>query len=104
MKKSGLALVVGLMAVGGACAPDTLTAPAAPSASVIRDADGRAVAAPLLVLDGRVLASDAEMDSIQPSDILNVQVLKGERAIHVYGAQGANGVVVITTKYAAAGR
>lgn len=104
MNKPGLALVVGLMLVSGGCAPDTLTAPADPSAAVIRDGEGRPVGTALFVVDGRVVASDAEVRSIRPDDILNVQVLKGERATDAYGALGVNGVVVITTKHAAAGR
>ncbi len=102
MNKPGLAFAVALMAVAAGCSPDIVT-PAAPSASVLRDGEGRRVGAPLFVLDGRVLANDAETRSLNPGDILNVQVLKGERAISAYGAQGVNGVVVITTR-AAAGR
>ena len=100
MKKRGLAFAIGMMMVSGGCAPDTLTAPSAPSSSVIRDGEGRRVGTPLFVVDGRVLGRDvaASIDSIDPGDILNVQVLKGERAVLTYGAEGADGVVVITTK------
>jgi TonB-dependent SusC/RagA subfamily outer membrane receptor len=101
MKQRGLAFVFGLMVLSGGCAPDTITAPSAPSASVIRDGEGRRVGAPLFVVDGRVLARGAEAPNILPSDILDVQVLKGESAVLTYGAEGADGVVVITTKHAA---
>ena len=100
MKQRGLAFVFGLMVLSGGCAPDTITAPSAPRASVIRDGEGRRVGAPLFVVDGRVLAR-AETPSIDPSDILNVQVLKGEHAVLTYGAEGADGVVVITTRHGA---
>jgi hypothetical protein len=101
MKQRGLALVFGSMVLSGGCAPDTITAPSAPSASVIRDGEGRRVGAPLFVVDGRVLARGAEAPNINPSDILNVQVFKGERAVLTYGAEGADGVVVITTRQGA---
>ena len=108
MKKHGLAWLCGLLLAGGACAPDTVTAPAsAPAATVIRDGEGREVRQPLFVVDGRMLSADEtgriNPGDINPGDILDVKVLKGDRAVQVYGAQGANGVVVVTTKHAGAG-
>ncbi|WP_066210341.1 SusC/RagA family TonB-linked outer membrane protein [Flammeovirga sp. MY04] len=50
---------------------------------------------PLYVIDG-VPTTDTR--SLSPSDIESVSVLKDASAAAIYGAQGANGVVLITTK------
>lgn len=42
--------------------------------------------------------------SIAPSDIVSIDVLKDASATAIYGAAGANGVVIITTKKGNAGR
>lgn len=51
---------------------------------------------PLLVLDGVIYAG--EMTDINPNDIERIDVLKDASSTAVYGAQAANGVVLITTK------
>jgi TonB-dependent SusC/RagA subfamily outer membrane receptor len=38
------------------------------------------------------------LDSIKPDHIERMDVLKGEQAILLYGEEGKNGVIVITTK------
>ncbi|GAB3637309.1 TonB-dependent receptor [Hymenobacter arcticus] len=50
---------------------------------------------PLYVVDG-VWVGD--INYLQPSDIASIDVLKDASAASIYGAQGANGVVLITTK------
>lgn len=50
---------------------------------------------PLYVIDG--LPSDPE-NSINPGDIESIEVLKDASATAIYGARGANGVILITTK------
>ena len=52
--------------------------------------------APLLVLDGVIFSG--QMTDINPNDIERVDVLKDASSTAVYGAQAANGVVLITTK------
>ena len=52
--------------------------------------------APLYVVDGA--AYDGDLNSINPEDIENISVLKDAAAAALYGARGANGVVMITTK------
>lgn len=39
------------------------------------------------------------MSLLNPADIVNIEVLKDASATAIYGAQGANGVVLITTKH-----
>ena len=42
--------------------------------------------------------SDVDISSVNPNDIESMQVLKDASATAIYGAQGANGVIIITTK------
>lgn len=51
---------------------------------------------PLYVIDGIVV--DDGLSSLSPQDIESVDVLKDASATSIYGARGANGVVIITTK------
>ena len=50
---------------------------------------------PLYVVDG---VPTADTRSLSPSDIETITVLKDASSAAIYGAQGANGVVLITTK------
>lgn len=52
---------------------------------------------PLYVIDGFPV-EDPENNAINPSDIESIDVLKDASATAIYGARGANGVIVITTK------
>lgn len=52
---------------------------------------------PLYVLDG-VAISAADFNSINPSDIESLTVLRDASSTSIYGARAANGVIVITTK------
>ena len=72
---------------------------------------------PLYVIDG-VPFSNSTLDevflgypsqqspfnSISPSDIENIEVLKDAAATSIYGSRGANGVILITTKKGKAGK
>jgi TonB-linked SusC/RagA family outer membrane protein len=55
-----------------------------------------ASSSPLYVVDG--VPFDGSMSSINPNDIESMSVLKDASAGALYGARGANGVVIITTK------
>src|SRR5690554_3254740 len=55
---------------------------------------------PLYVVDG-VPTTDTR--TINPADIDNISILKDASSAAIYGAQGANGVVLITTKKGKAG-
>ena len=52
---------------------------------------------PLYILDG-VPISSSDFNTISPSDIESVSVLKDASSTSIYGARAANGVVVVTTK------
>lgn len=56
---------------------------------------------PLIILDG--MPYNGGLDNINPSDVESVSVLKDAASNALYGARGANGVVIITTKTAKAG-
>ena len=58
---------------------------------------------PLIVIDG-VPVSNASISSINPNDIASFTVLKDASATAIYGARGANGVVVVKTKQGKAGK
>ncbi|MGE4587055.1 MAG: SusC/RagA family TonB-linked outer membrane protein, partial [Mangrovibacterium sp.] len=53
---------------------------------------------PLIVLDGIVYRG--ELTDINPNDIESIDVLKDASSAAIYGSQGANGVLMITTKSA----
>lgn len=57
--------------------------------------------APLYVVDG--VTYDGDISSIDPGDIASTTILKDATATSLYGARGANGVIVITTKKGTSG-
>lgn len=75
--------------------------------------------APLYVVDGLPISSNADISTgnsvtgtdianrgvdIDPNDIANVEILKGQAASALYGLRASNGVIVITTKKGAQGK
>lgn len=50
---------------------------------------------PLIIVDG---VSGVDIDAVNPNDIESMQILKDAAASAIYGAKGANGVIIITTK------
>ena len=69
---------------------------------------------PLYVVDGMIINSSENMtwlsapsinalSSLNPNDIESIEILKDASATAIYGARGANGVVLITTKRGRAG-
>ena len=64
---------------------------------------------PIIVIDGVVIdaqtgsSTDNALSSINPNDIETMDILKDASATAIYGAQGANGVILITTKRGRAG-
>jgi len=59
---------------------------------------------PLYVVDGVMLPQGTQnqyssaIDYINPNDIVSVEVLKDASSTAIYGARGANGVILVTTK------
>ncbi len=50
------------------------------------------------------ISTISPLSTINPADILSMEILKDASATAIYGAQGANGVVLITTKRGKAGQ
>ena len=57
---------------------------------------------PLYVVDG--IVRESGLDGLNPDDIKSIQVLKDASSTAIYGARGANGVVLVQTKTGVAGR
>ncbi|MGN0280915.1 MAG: SusC/RagA family TonB-linked outer membrane protein [Prevotella sp.] len=58
---------------------------------------------PLYIIDGIAMSGDASgeqsaLASLNPSDIVSMEVLKDASATAIYGSRASNGVVLITTK------
>ncbi|MGN0232419.1 MAG: SusC/RagA family TonB-linked outer membrane protein [Muribaculaceae bacterium] len=56
---------------------------------------------PLVIVDGAPY--DGGWNNLNPNDVASITVLKDAASNALYGARGANGVILITTKKAAAG-
>lgn len=75
--------------------------PGSSGAVVIRgQATLNGTTAPLWVIDGVIVGSDA--GQLNPDDIESMTILKDAASTAIYGSQGANGVIVVTTKNARA--
>ena len=57
---------------------------------------------PLYVVDGVKVGTNANF--LNPADIETLEILKDASATAIYGSEGANGVIMITTKHGQAGR
>ncbi|MFD1631206.1 SusC/RagA family TonB-linked outer membrane protein [Pseudopedobacter beijingensis] len=56
---------------------------------------------PLIVVDG---IPGVDMNTVQPNEILSIDVLKDASAAAIYGSRGANGVIIVTTNRENAGK
>ena len=75
------------------------------STATIRVRGNRSVTAtndPLFVIDG--IPSTGGLETINPSDVESIEILKDASATAIYGSRGANGVIIITTKKGEAGK
>ena len=111
--------------VTGVTSVQTSGAPGSASAVRVRgQATINANAEPLYVIDGVIFQGEgasgasfglgdalgngsvstiSPLSTINPNDIVSMEILKDASATAIYGAQGANGVVLITTKRGKAG-
>lgn len=109
----------------GVTAVSTSGAPGSSSSIRVRgQATINANAEPLYVIDGVIVQSQGQsgssyglgdalgngsvstispLSTINPADIVSMEILKDASATAIYGAQGSNGVVLITTKRGKAG-
>ena len=68
---------------------------------IIRGSSSPTSSSPLIVVDGIIGRSMSQLD---PSEIESMTVLKDASAVAPYGARGANGVILITTKRGKSGK
>lgn len=69
--------------------------------TTIRIRGGNSISAsnePLYVLDGFVVGTDFDLNTINVNDVKSIEILKDATSISIYGSRGANGVILITTK------
>lgn len=71
-------------------------APGAGSVIRIRGTSSINGSDPLVVVDGVVIQGG--IDFLNPNDIASIEVLKDAASAAIYGARGANGVILVTTK------
>ena len=53
----------------------------------------------LIIIDGIITTSNT-LENLSPDLIKDIQIMRGEEATALYGSQGKNGVIIITTKKA----
>ncbi|WP_028909478.1 SusC/RagA family TonB-linked outer membrane protein [Prevotella sp. AGR2160] len=68
---------------------------------IIRGQGSNISNSPLYVVDG---IAGVDISNINPSDIESIDVLKDAASAAIYGAQAANGVVLVTTRSGSAGK
>ncbi|WP_107826830.1 SusC/RagA family TonB-linked outer membrane protein [Mucilaginibacter yixingensis] len=99
-----------LQAVEGTVAGLTISTPSGipgtqPSASVRGRNSISASSDPYVVVDGIPLSkTGGSLNDINPNDIASVEVLKDPSAVAIYGTNGANGVILVTTKHGVTGK
>jgi len=99
-----------LQAVQGAVANVTISQASsipgdAPSAQIRGRNSINASSEPYVVVDGIPLSrTDGSINDINPNDIESVEILKDPSAVAIYGVNGSNGVILITTKRGASGK
>jgi len=77
----------------------------APTAQVRGRNSINANSEPYIVVDGIPLSrTDGSINDINPNDIESVEVLKDPSAVAIYGVNGSNGVILITTKRGTTGK
>lgn len=99
-----------LQAVQGAAAGVIITQQSsvpgdAPSALVRGQNSINANSGPYIVVDGIPMTkSGGTLNDINPADIASMEILKDASAVAIYGTNGANGVILITTKRGTTGK
>ncbi len=69
--------------------------------SIQKDDEGNYIACePVYIIDGM----QGSIDNLNPSDIVSIDILKDASSTAIYGSEGANGVIMITTKQGEKGK
>jgi TonB-linked SusC/RagA family outer membrane protein len=92
--------------VAGMNVSTTSSVPGATPSVVIRGQNSLTASTdPFIVVDGIPLSkTGGSINDINPNDIASVEILKDASAVAIYGVNGANGVILITTKRGTSGK
>ena len=93
IKRSQLSLMIQIK--------NTLTSEQQATLDRVRDFRGEGSSmpgGPLVVLDGRPMRAGYDPRSLSRDDIESIEIVKGAAAERLYGAEGRQGVIVITTR------
>ena len=99
-----------MQAVQGAVAGVTITQSSSipgdsPSTLVRGQNSINADSGPYIVVDGiPINKTGGSLNDIAPTDIESIEILKDASATAIYGTNGANGVILITTKHGSSGK
>ncbi|TDQ08074.1 SusC/RagA family TonB-linked outer membrane protein [Pedobacter metabolipauper] len=93
-------------AVAGVNITTTSSVPGSQPAALIRGQNSiNANSGPYVVVDGVPLSkTGGSLNDINPNDIASVEILKDASATAIYGTNGSNGVILITTKRGTSGK
>ncbi|WP_299888762.1 TonB-dependent receptor [uncultured Lacinutrix sp.] len=81
--------------VSGVTITSSSGSPGATAQIRIRGTGSNGNTGPLFIVDGMKVGG---IENIAPSDIANIEVLKDAASTAIYGTEGANGIILITTK------
>jgi len=92
--------------VAGVSVSNTSSVPGATPSVLVRGQNSiTANSGPYVVVDGFPLTgTNGSINDINPNDVASVEVLKDASATAIYGTNGSNGVILITTKRGVAGK
>jgi TonB-linked SusC/RagA family outer membrane protein len=104
MKRNPISIVQGLQgAAAGVMVTRNSGTPAGEATIRIRGvATVNGSADPIYVVDGVQVGSN--VDFVNPADVESIEILKDASATAIYGARGANGVILVTTKRGDSGK
>ncbi|WP_431294404.1 SusC/RagA family TonB-linked outer membrane protein [Pedobacter sp. P26] len=93
-------------AVAGVNITSTSSVPGSQPNALVRGQNSiSAGAGPYVVVDGVPLSkTGGSLNDINPNDIASVEILKDASATAIYGTNGSNGVILITTKRGTSGK
>lgn len=93
-------------AVAGVNVTTTSSVPGSQPSALIRGQNSiTAGSGPYVVVDGVPLSkTGGSLNDINPNDIASVEILKDASATAIYGTNGSNGVILITTKRGTSGK
>jgi TonB-linked SusC/RagA family outer membrane protein len=93
-------------AVAGVTITTTSSVPGAQPGALVRGQNSiTAGTGPYVVVDGIPLSkTGGSLNDINPNDIASMEILKDASAVAIYGTNGSNGVILITTKRGTMGK